>query len=472
MDAGVSRSFLRVVRLAFQGVMSQASVASGAGVQHDCRKLLSFYQGKSIGLLGAVTYLRRHVIGGHTVKTNLNSMLVELVCSLAIAGACVVAFGAEFGTDESSDFRLGSREPGKELRTNAVSCLILEQHLLEGYYTEDVDLEDVDAYFWHIFSRLPDEVTIYPSENYFYFVDHVAGRQVWGNIRLPAGRRERGVLSFGYSEFIEFPSGYGQYLSRSKYFTEGDGLVIRQGRDAFEWHVTYNKKTVTFHLYKLSQDPPKLFNLRTNEVFIERTFDESGLQFFLLFNTSSNYFFWVLNEEERVPDTFTVLDKDILVGRRTGFAFWVDGAQPPRKVLATIRRISVNRNDYYDGPFDQLADNYVDQTKISKWMERAIPSVKGRIDKYGYYTDVERPSRVALSCYGTYYTQADILEFVKKAKASPDPYHFISRGGVPLPGELVAQGATNRVGVLGGGSVTNTSDSVSPSQMQSVPVPK
>jgi hypothetical protein len=324
--------------------------------------------------------------------------------------------------------RLGSREPGKALRTDATSLLILERHLLEGYCTEGVDLEDVDAYFWHIFSRLPDEVTIYPSENYFYFVDHVAGRQIWGNIRLPAGGNG-GVLSFGYSEFIEFPSGYGQHLSRSKYFTEGDGLVIRQGRDPFEWRVTYNKKTVTFHLHKLSQDPPRLFKLRTNEVFIERTFYESGLQFFLLFNTASNYFFWVLNEEERVPDTFTALDKDVLVGRQTGFAFWVDGAPPPRKVLATIRKISVNRNDYYDGPFDQLADNYVDQTKISKWMERAIPSIKGRIDKYGYYTDVERPSRVALSCYGTYYTQADILEFVKKAKASPDSYHFISRGG-------------------------------------------
>ena len=396
------------------------------------------------------------------MKTNIThrvgwSWLTVCTCLVAAALSAGAATVPDDETEAGADagVRLGSREPGKTLRTNAMSLLILQQHLLEGYYTEDVDLEDVDAYFWHIFSRLPDEVTIYPSENYFYFVDHVAGRQIWGNIRLPAGRRERGVLSFGYSEFIEFPSGYGQYLSRSKYFTEGDGVVIRQGRDPFEWRVTYNKKTVTFHLHKLSQDPPRLFKLRTNEVFIERTFDESGIQFFLLFNTASNYFFWVLNEEERVPDTFTQLDKDILVGRRTGFAFWVDGEQPPRKVLATIRKISVNRNDYYDGPFDQLADNYVDQTKISKWMERAIPSIKGRIDKYGYYTDVERPSRVALSCYGTYYTQTDILEFVKKAKASPDPYHFISRGGVPLPGELATLGATNAPAAWRWSSLTN-----------------
>jgi hypothetical protein len=369
---------------------------------------------------------------------------------LAFIGATGVATAAEGEAPETApapssgaSVILGSRDKSKAIGANSTSALVLQQSLNEGYYHEGVDLEDVDAYFWHVFSKLPADVTIYPSENYFYFIDHIAGRQIWGNIRLPAGRRERGVLSFGYSEFTEFPSGYGNYLSRSKYFTEGDGLVVKQAGDPFTWAVTYNKKSVTFHLHKLNQEPPKLFALRTNEVFIQRTFDESGIQFFLLFNTASNYFFWVLNEEEKVPDEFSPLDKDILVGRRTGFAFWLDGEKPPRKVLATIRKISVTRNDYYDGPFDQLADNYVDQTKISQWMERAIPSIKGRIDKYGYYTDVERPSRVALSCYGTYYTQADILDFVKKAKAAPDPYHFISRGGVPFPDQIAASAGTN-----------------------------
>lgn len=338
--------------------------------------------------------------------------------------------------------RLGSRDKAREINSKAKSFLLLQQFANEGYYKDEVDLEDVDAYFWHIFSRLPDEVTIYPSENYFYFIDYIAGRQIWGNIRLPAGRRERGVVSFGYSEFSEFPSNPGNYVSRSKYFTEGDGLSIKsKDKDPFTWLVTYNKKTVTFHLHKLSIEPPKSFALKTNEVFIQRNFDESGMQFFLLFNTTGNYFFWVLNEEEIVPDEFTQLDKDILVGRRTGFAFWIDPEKTPRKVLATVRKISVTRNDYYDGPFDQLADNYVDHNKVSQWMERAIPSIKGRIDKYGYYTDVERPSRVALSCYGNYYTHGEVIDFVKRAKASSDAYQFISRGGVPTAEQLAASGA-------------------------------
>ena len=353
-----------------------------------------------------------------------------------------------FAAAESSDeraieksIRLGSRDKSRELNPNAHSYLFLQQWSNEGYYKDEVNIEDVDAYFWHIFSKLPDEATIYPSENYFYFIDHISGRQIWGNIRLPAGRRERGVLAFGYSEFTEFPSKADNYLGRSKYFSEADGLSLKS-KDPFTWLVTYKKKTVTFHLHKLSTEPPKVFTLKTNEAFIERTFDESGIQFFLLFNTTGNYFFWVLNEEEIVPDEFTQLDKDILIGRRTGFAFWVDPEKKPRKVLAAVRKISVTRNDYYDGPFDQLADNYVDQNKISTWMERAIPSIKSRIDKYGYYTDVERPSRVALFCYGDYETYAEAIDFIRRAKASPDPYQFISRGGaVPTARTNAAPGA-------------------------------
>jgi hypothetical protein len=77
-----------------------------------------------------------------------------------------------------------------------------------------------------------------------------------------------------------------------------------------------------------------------------------------------------------------------------------------------------------------LADNYVDKTRIAEWMERANPSLKGRIDKYGYYTDTERPARVALACYGMYDSLVEITDFVKNSKTASDPYEFISRSGV------------------------------------------
>ena len=36
------------------------------------------------------------------------------------------------------------------------------------------DLDDVDAVFWYVFSRLPDEVLVYPTEHYYYYQLHVS----------------------------------------------------------------------------------------------------------------------------------------------------------------------------------------------------------------------------------------------------------------------------------------------------------
>lgn len=313
------------------------------------------------------------------------------------------------------------------------SYLSTNQQWIEGLYADVVDLEDVDAVFWHIFSRLPDQVDVYPSENYYYYILCVDGRQIWGNIRLPAGYRERGILSFAYFEFEEFPSVAGTTgFTRSKLYEEEDGVTIEEVDD-FTYVVRYSKKAVTFNLHRIAQEPPNLFSLGEDEVFIERTLDESGYPFFLIFNEQKDYFLWILNEEDGVKDILDPVGEegDILVGRRSGFAFWVDEAQDDRRILVGVRQLSVRRNDYYDGPFDQLADNYVDEVRISEYMQKAFPALVGRIDKYGYYTDTERPMRVAITTYSTYYTHSEITQFVERAKASEDPYQYISRRGVP-----------------------------------------
>ena len=330
--------------------------------------------------------------------------------------------------------KTGTQTPTGQLNpAEFAPYLVFSQKVIEGVSSSPpaVDVTDVDSVFAYIFAHLPDEVTVYPSENYFYYIIYLGGTQYWGNIRLPSGRRERGVLSFAYFEFVEFPSVPGLGFSRSKYFTDADGVALKE-IDKFTWEVRYNKRSVIFHFNQLKQIPPVSFKLGPDETFIERTFDESGMQYFLLFNTKSNYFFWVLNEEEIVPDTFEQIVDNVLQGQRTGFVFWVDKDRQNRKVLASVRSISVTRNDYYDGPFDQLADNYVDESHISEWMGRAYSGLKGRIDKYGYFTDTSFGSRVALSNYGTYFTIADIQNFVARALAEADPIYFFSRSGVPL----------------------------------------
>ena len=188
---------------------------------------------------------------------------------------------------------------------------------------------------------------------------------MWGNIRLPAGRRDRGVLSFAYFEFKESPFVIDPRVRNSKLYTIADDLTIDK-LDDFTYNVGYRGKEVTFNLHQMSQEQPKKFKLAKDEVSIMRTFDESGYQFFLLFNTKGNYFTWVLNEEEIVPDELVPVESNLLVGRRSGFAFWVDAAHPDRKALVAIRGANATVNNYYDGPFDQLADNYVELTNVSE----------------------------------------------------------------------------------------------------------
>ncbi len=135
-----------------------------------------------------------------------------------------------------------------------------------------------------------------------------------------------------------------------------------------------------------------------------------------------------------MSDILMPLADDLLLGRKSGFAFWVDEAHDNRKVLLAIRGQSATRNDYYDGPFDQLADNYVDVTNVSDYMIRAVPSLQDRIDKYGYYTNRDQSSRVSISPYYVYFTEAALKLFLQRTKEAEEPYYFISRKGLaPTP---------------------------------------
>jgi hypothetical protein len=309
--------------------------------------------------------------------------------------------------------------------------LTFNQAIIEGLASDGIRLDDPDSVFAHVFGRLPDEVMVYPSENYYYFILYVAGRQVWGNIRLPAGQREEGILSFGYFEFIEFPVTTPRGITGSSFYGPADGVLVRE-IDRSTYSVTFEGKMVTFRFHELDQTPPRTLPLGLGERFIQRTFDESGYQFYLLFNELADYFIWVLNEEEPVPDLLEAQGDDLVIGRRSGFAFWVDPMG--RKVLTGVRQLNIRRNDYYDGPFDQLADNYAEETQISAWMQRAFPGLRGRIDTYGYYTDQERPLRVALSTYYAYAATSHIVSFIELLDDQEDPYAFISRGGRPPAG--------------------------------------
>lgn len=284
---------------------------------------------------------------------------------------------------------------------------------LAALQARDLEAENVDAVFDFIWSRLPGEVRVFPTENYVYWQLATGGRELRGNLRLSPGEREQGRLLFAYSEWQEFPADAADRAARLKHSAVYP--VLSPGADAFEWVGTHRGKTVRFLLNRLVQRPPRLFALAEGERLVQRTADESGLRFFLLFDEKARVFRWLLDEEDEqgtAPEHWRELATGIVQGRRTGFVFRVEGA---RKTLAAVRALSVERNDYHDGPFDQLADNDAEATPLRECLILSDSALEGKIDAWGRYTDARRPARVAIAPYATYHTTAEAI----RAAAAP-----------------------------------------------------
>lgn len=265
------------------------------------------------------------------------------------------------------------------------------QKFIEGQKQEpreiSLNLENIDEVFDYIFSHLDSEVFVYPTENYYYFIFKTNGKEYWGNIRLAVGERDLGILNFVYWNLPEV---------HYKKYSESDGVIIKKIND-FRYSVSRGGRKVIFNLNQIDQSPPKIAKLGKNEVFVQKTFDESGFSFFLIFNKSEPVFKFVLNEEARLPDRLIPADGGLLIGERSGFVFFED-TKNNRKVLVGVSEENVSRNNYYDGPFDQLADNYIKGPEFKYYIEAVYPALRGRIDNYGHYLG-DKNNRVAITPY-------------------------------------------------------------------------
>src|SRR3989338_8706096 len=339
-----------------------------------------------------------------------------------------------------------------------------KSQILGAPLPESPNIGDPSAVFWYVFSQLPEEVIVYPSENYYYFSFQFALKEIWGNIRLSPPERDQGILHFAYWEYRGFRESEGfpksqilgapppetlnteieRAFSKYKQFSQKDGLRVEKLGD-FRYAATYRGKTVIFNLFDLPQTPPQLAKLRDNEVFVQRTFDESGFRFFLVFLEDRNRFIYVFDEEVqsnevepqyyggstsitsiRIPES-----PNIVVDGRTGFIFYDDQSNN-RKILIGVSADNINKNNYFDGPFDQLADNYVQSSPVpvGYYIQKAYPNIRGRVDDYGRFLDAAG-SRVAITPYRTYSSLAELTDLVNSCEQtkplnSPEFYACIT----------------------------------------------
>lgn len=291
-------------------------------------------------------------------------------------------------------------------------------------------LDDPKGMLAFVLESLPERVKVYPTENYYYFYFYHAGTRYGGNIRLDAKDRDEGKLHFAY--FPELTEWVKNDDLQYRLLGKDDGVTVEK-IEPLVYRVTFGGKSVVFELNDLSKLTPPPTALGPDDQYLGPVQDESGVRFFLVFNKRLKLFHYVLDETIRVADELfpSRQTNRILIGRRTGFAFY-DEHRLNRKILIGVHEANGSVNNYFDGPFDQLPDNFIKGDELRAAILAVEPHLKGEIDSHGGSPDGS--SRYLIGPYIYYRDEAELLPFHQCAtdkKIPRDLYHacFVVREG-------------------------------------------
>ncbi|MPZ39827.1 MAG: hypothetical protein GEU95_17560 [Rhizobiales bacterium] len=312
---------------------------------------------------------------------------------LSAAAAVVAAFAAPCGA-------LAAQPQSRpQLVTN-------EAAIVEAMRPAAFDIKDPMAVLAYVLESLPPRVTVYPTENYYYFKFVHSGVPIAGNLRLDPRDRDKGKVYFGYYEDNADwkREGLEQGLE-----LDGSHSVLVERVDNLLYRISYRGTSVLFALNDVSQVKPPAGAVGPDERLIGPVFDESAVRFFLVYNAKAKVFHYILDEAADVPDGLEPSRRadGLLIGKRTGFAYYRD-ARLDRKILIGVFEQNVRLNNYFDGPFDQLPDNFLEGETLRQAIVDSDPEVKGKIDRLGYFHDGE--SRYAISPYMQYRSENDLLQ--------------------------------------------------------------
>ena len=295
-------------------------------------------------------------------------------------------------------------------------------------YTHEKNIEDINnetvlplsdpkAMLSFVLESLPDRVKVYPTENYYYFKFYHQGVRYAGNIRLDMMNRDKGKLHFAYFEDLQewkadAPLTY-------KVFDQSDGVLVEK-IEPLVYRVTFGEKQVIFELNDLSKVVPPPYAIGPDEQYLGPVFDDSGIRFFLLFNPKLKVFHYILDETVKVADQFrqSTLTNRILIGVRTGFAYYLD-LRMNRKILIGVFEANSRVNNWFDGPFDQLPDNFVKGDELRDAILAVEPSLTGKIDRVGGSFDGS--GRYLIGPYATYRTEDQLYVFHQCATSKDVP---------------------------------------------------
>ena len=284
-------------------------------------------------------------------------------------------------------------------------------------WTQKLAIDDPMAVFAYVFGSLPDRVKVYPTENHYYFSFDLNGTRYAGNIKIDAFLRAQGKVEFSYYE------DRGSWLADS----HATGLTLDASRgvtvekiDALTYRLTYRNKSVIFALNDLTQVKPPAAALAPDDQFIGPIFDKFGGTVFPRVQRWLKLFHYILDETITPADVFVpapVGDGRILIGKRTGFAVYRD-QRHDRKILIGVFQDNVKANNYLDGPFDQMPDNFIESDSFRQAILAVAPDLKGKINRYGSFED---GARFAIAPYMEYRKPEELAIFDRCATSRRIP---------------------------------------------------
>ncbi len=286
---------------------------------------------------------------------------------------------------------------------------LFNQKFIEALDT-NLDYTDPKAVFGFVFSKLDPEVVVYPSENYYYFEFLANGRAFHGAIGLFADIIDDDKIMLAYAEReLENQT---QENSYTIYLNASDDLGVEKIND-FRYKVSHKGKDVVFNFNQLDIRQPSSLAVFEDEKFVAPVFDESGLLFYLIYNSKINRFYWILSEASKV--SFSKIYNSTFVDRRTQFIFYSESG---RNILVGVNKNNAASNNWYDGPFDQISYNYVKtgDIDIKFYLDRVYPQIKNSINAYGKLNGTN--SRIAITPYSEYLEAAEVVEKVKDCEES------------------------------------------------------
>ncbi len=269
-----------------------------------------------------------------------------------------------------------------------------------------LDVKDPLAVFGFVLGQLPDRVSVLPTESYYYFGFVLNGAPYSGNIRLAANDRDQGKVHFSYGDR---PSDLNpRPEARHVVLGAAHGVTVEK-LSPLRYRISHAGKTVEFALNDLSRVKPPVGLLGADEKFLGPIFDESAIRFFLVFNSRLKVFHYLLDDSAGVADEFvaTKATDRISIGKRTGFAFYRDTRG--RRILIGVGRRNSLLNTYYDGPFDQLPDNFIEGEALRDAILAASPEAKGEIDRFGNFANGK--DRYLIHPFLRYRGEADLTVF-------------------------------------------------------------